>query len=175
MLRRECRRTLAPSCRTQTKDFVIQRDEIAAGYFRTFQILTLLCCAADSLVNAFEFAEQGKVIVDGRAKLSGLRLHCNCTDCSRSRLHVLAFALAPPIVCSIKSIQEQGFMRVSMITGGGSGIGAAVARRLSTPDDCLILHGQGADAAGLERLKAVALDCQQAGAKVAWRTGELAN
>ncbi len=52
-------------------------------------------------------------------------------------------------------------MRVSIITGGGSGIGAAVARRLATPDDCLMLHGQAADAAGLTRLKAVAMDCQR--------------
>lgn len=66
-------------------------------------------------------------------------------------------------------------MRVSIITGGGSGIGAAVARRLAASDQCLMLHGQGADAAGLERLKAVAIDCQRAGARVAWRTGELAN
>ena len=51
-------------------------------------------------------------------------------------------------------------MRVSIITGGGSGIGAAVARRLAAPDPCLMLHGQGADAAGLERLKAVAADCR---------------
>ncbi|MGZ5873068.1 MAG: SDR family NAD(P)-dependent oxidoreductase [Bradyrhizobium sp.] len=66
-------------------------------------------------------------------------------------------------------------MRVSIITGGGSGIGAAVARRVAGRDECLMLHGQGADAAGIERLKAVALDCQGAGAKVAWRTGDLAN
>jgi NAD(P)-dependent dehydrogenase (short-subunit alcohol dehydrogenase family) len=66
-------------------------------------------------------------------------------------------------------------MRVSIITGGGSGIGAAVARRLAAPDQCLMLHGQGADAAGLERLKAVAGDCQRAGAKVEWRTGDLAS
>lgn len=65
-------------------------------------------------------------------------------------------------------------MRVSIITGGGSGIGAAVARRLAADDQCLMLHGQGADAAGLERLKAVAMDCQRAGAKVEWRTGDLA-
>jgi 3-oxoacyl-[acyl-carrier protein] reductase len=88
---------------------------------------------------------------------------------------LLAFALARPIVCSIKSIQEQGFMRVSIITGGGSGIGAAVARRLAAPDEALMLHGQGADAAGLTRLKAVAVDCQRAGAKVAWHTGDLAD
>jgi 3-oxoacyl-[acyl-carrier protein] reductase len=65
-------------------------------------------------------------------------------------------------------------MRISIITGGGSGIGAAVARRLAKGDQCLMLHGQGADAAGLERLKAVAIDCQRAGAKVEWRTGDLA-
>jgi NAD(P)-dependent dehydrogenase (short-subunit alcohol dehydrogenase family) len=66
-------------------------------------------------------------------------------------------------------------MRVSIITGGGSGIGAAVARRLAAPDACLMLHGQGTDAAGLERLKAVATDCEHAGTKVAWHTGDLAN
>ena len=65
-------------------------------------------------------------------------------------------------------------MRVSIITGSGSGIGAAVARRLAAPEQCLVLHGQGADAAGLERLKAVVSDCERAGAKVAWRTGDLA-
>src|SRR5258705_424832 len=42
-------------------------------------------------------------------------------------------------------------------------------------DECLMLHGQGADAAGSERLKAVAADCERAGAKVAWRTGDLAD
>ena len=82
---------------------------------------------------------------------------------------------AGPIVCLIESIREQGSMRVSIITGGGSGIGAAVARRLAGRDECLMLHGQGADAAGLERLKAVAADCQRAGANVAWHTGDLAN
>jgi NAD(P)-dependent dehydrogenase (short-subunit alcohol dehydrogenase family) len=65
-------------------------------------------------------------------------------------------------------------MRVSIITGGGSGIGAAVARRLAGRDECLMLHGQGTDAAGLERLKAVAADCERTGAKVAWCTGDLA-
>ena len=65
-------------------------------------------------------------------------------------------------------------MRVSIITGGGSGIGAAVARRLAARDECLMLHGQGTDAAGLTRLKAVAADCERAGANVAWSTGDLA-
>ena len=66
-------------------------------------------------------------------------------------------------------------MRVSIITGGGIGIGAAVARRLAGPDECLMLHGQGADAAGLERLNAVAAECQRAGANVVVSAGDLAN
>jgi 3-oxoacyl-[acyl-carrier protein] reductase len=66
-------------------------------------------------------------------------------------------------------------MRVSIITGGGIGIGAAVARRLAGPDQCLMLHGQGTDAAGLARLKAVAAECERAGAKVAWHASDLAN
>jgi NAD(P)-dependent dehydrogenase (short-subunit alcohol dehydrogenase family) len=66
-------------------------------------------------------------------------------------------------------------MRVSIITGGGSGIGAAVARRLAGEDQALMLHGQGADEAGVARLKAVAQDCELAGAKVACSTGDLAN
>jgi len=65
-------------------------------------------------------------------------------------------------------------MRISIITGGGSGIGAALARRLAKNDQCLMLHGQGGNRAGLERLKAVAVDCQRAGAKVEWCTGDLA-
>jgi len=65
-------------------------------------------------------------------------------------------------------------MRVSIITGGGSGIGAAVARRLAAPDECLMLHGQGTDTAGIERLQAVVAECQRAGANAAWCTGDLA-
>lgn len=65
-------------------------------------------------------------------------------------------------------------MRVSIITGGGSGIGAAVARRLAAKDQCLMLHGQGADEAGLARLKAVAAECGRAGASVEVRTGDFA-
>ena len=66
-------------------------------------------------------------------------------------------------------------MRVTIITGGGSGIGAAVARRLAAAETGLMLHGQGADAAGLARLQAVAMDCQRAGARVGWRSGDLAD
>ncbi|WP_426435193.1 SDR family NAD(P)-dependent oxidoreductase [Bradyrhizobium genosp. P] len=65
-------------------------------------------------------------------------------------------------------------MRVSIITGGGSGIGAAVVRRLAGPDQCLMLHGRGAEAAGRERLASVAEACRSKGAKVEYRTGDLA-
>jgi NAD(P)-dependent dehydrogenase (short-subunit alcohol dehydrogenase family) len=65
-------------------------------------------------------------------------------------------------------------MRVCIITGGGSGIGAAVARRLAGKEQWLMLHGQGADEASLARLKAVAAECETAGAKVAFATGDLA-
>jgi NAD(P)-dependent dehydrogenase (short-subunit alcohol dehydrogenase family) len=37
-----------------------------------------------------------------------------------------------------------------------------------------MLHGQGADGAGLARLKTVAAECERAGADVAWRSGDLA-
>jgi NAD(P)-dependent dehydrogenase (short-subunit alcohol dehydrogenase family) len=66
-------------------------------------------------------------------------------------------------------------LRVSIITGGGSGIGAAVARRMAGGDECLMLRGQGADAAGQARLKAVAAECEWAGAKVALSIGDLAD
>jgi len=65
-------------------------------------------------------------------------------------------------------------MRVSIITGGGSGIGAAVARRLAGPEQGLMLHGQGAEASGLARLNSVAEECRSKGAKVAVSTGDLA-
>lgn len=38
-----------------------------------------------------------------------------------------------------------------------------------------MLHGQGADAAGRERLEAVAMECRRAGARVEWRAGDLAD
>jgi 3-oxoacyl-[acyl-carrier protein] reductase len=65
-------------------------------------------------------------------------------------------------------------MRVSIITGGGAGIGAAVARALSAPGQRLMLHGQGADDAGRARLAAVAAACRQAGADVAFHCSDLA-
>src|ERR1043166_6678471 len=65
-------------------------------------------------------------------------------------------------------------MRVCIITGGGSGIGAAVARRLAGKEHCLMLHGQGADEAALSRLKALAAEGERAGAGVGFTTGDLA-
>ena len=65
-------------------------------------------------------------------------------------------------------------MRVSIITGAGSGIGAAVARRLAKLDACLVLHGQGRDAAGISRLQNVAAECEKQGARVSYSTGDLA-
>lgn len=65
-------------------------------------------------------------------------------------------------------------MRTTIITGAGSGIGAAVARRMAAADQCLILHGQGADEAGRGRLTAVATECANAGARVEICFGDLA-
>jgi 3-oxoacyl-[acyl-carrier protein] reductase len=65
-------------------------------------------------------------------------------------------------------------LRVAIITGAGSGIGAAVARRLAKPDGCLMLHGQGSDAAGFARLRSVVAECERYGAEVAFSTGDLA-
>ena len=65
-------------------------------------------------------------------------------------------------------------MRVAIITGAGSGIGAAVARRLAGPGTCLMMHGQGRDAAGLSRLQGVVAACETVGARASHSTGDLA-
>jgi 3-oxoacyl-[acyl-carrier protein] reductase len=65
-------------------------------------------------------------------------------------------------------------LRVTIIKGAGSGIGVAVARRLAKLDACLVLHGQGRDAAGISRLQNVAAECEKQGAKVGYSTGDLA-
>ncbi|UFZ05409.1 SDR family oxidoreductase [Bradyrhizobium ontarionense] len=65
-------------------------------------------------------------------------------------------------------------MAVTIITGSGAGIGAAVARRVAAPGQAIMLHGQGADEAGLARLQAVAGECRQAGAEVGFHSGDLA-
>lgn len=60
--------------------------------------------------------------------------------------------------------------RVILVTGAGSGIGAAIARTLAKPGTALMLHTR-ANATGLE---GVAADCTQAGATVATCLGDLA-
>jgi NAD(P)-dependent dehydrogenase (short-subunit alcohol dehydrogenase family) len=49
-----------------------------------------------------------------------------------------------------------------------------VARRLARLDACLVLHGQGRDAAGISRLQNVAAECEKLGARVGTSTGDLA-
>ncbi|WP_316230825.1 SDR family NAD(P)-dependent oxidoreductase [Bradyrhizobium sp. SZCCHNR1051] len=65
-------------------------------------------------------------------------------------------------------------MRVTIITGSGAGIGAAVARRLAAPGQAVMLHGQGADEPGLARLRDVAAACREAGAEAEFHCGDLA-
>lgn len=60
--------------------------------------------------------------------------------------------------------------RIVLITGASSGIGAALARRLSGPDTSLCLHARS-NANGLEK---VAEDAQQSGSPVLTGLGDLA-
>src|SRR5215831_5084395 len=93
--------------------------------------------------------------------------------CQARRSRLLAFGIGKPIVDGSRGSRKRT-MRTTIITGGGSGIGAAVARRLSASSQCLMLHGQGADAAGRERLKTMAAECARAGAHVEICFGDLA-
>lgn len=67
-----------------------------------------------------------------------------------------------------------GFGRVVLITGAGSGIGAALARRLAAPHSALMLHARGADQEARQRLEHVAADCGASGARCATVFGDLA-
>jgi 3-oxoacyl-[acyl-carrier protein] reductase len=64
--------------------------------------------------------------------------------------------------------------RVVLITGAGSGIGAALARRLASARAALLLHSGGQDEAGRARLGSVAKACREQGARVETVFGDLA-
>ncbi len=64
--------------------------------------------------------------------------------------------------------------RVALITGAGSGIGAALARRLASSDAALLLHARGKDEADRARFHSVAQSCREQGARVETVLGDLA-
>lgn len=74
----------------------------------------------------------------------------------------------------MSDIASPSAQRVVLITGAGSGIGAALARRLAAPGASLMLHARGADADARHRLDSVAADCIAHGALCSTVYGDLA-
>ena len=72
---------------------------------------------------------------------------------------------------ALRHVLESCDMKTIMITGAASGIGAAIAERLATPETNLLLH-TGSNAEGL---KAVATACESAGSHVQTCCGDLAD
>ena len=64
--------------------------------------------------------------------------------------------------------------RVTLITGASSGIGAATARRIAAPGECLVMHARGGvDGSKVPLLEAVAEDVRKLGADATVKTGDL--
>ncbi|QCP51213.1 SDR family oxidoreductase [Trinickia violacea] len=75
---------------------------------------------------------------------------------------------------AVEARGASAFDRVVLITGAGSGIGAALARQIAAPRIGLMLHSRGADAESRKRLEAVAARCVELGATCATVHGDLA-
>jgi 3-oxoacyl-[acyl-carrier protein] reductase len=72
------------------------------------------------------------------------------------------------------AVEPSASAPVVVLTGAGSGIGAATARLLAPSGARLVLHTRGAETVRRERLEAVGRACEAVGAKVALVTGDLA-